>query len=140
MRGREPGLRLRTARDCIALRDWGQAIVTGLIPIAEYLDQGLAEPRYAAAAARAEASLRDPDLTPSARVLAEIRANDSGFMAWALERARQHTTALQTLPLAAEAEEQYRKSARESLRRQEALEAESVEPFETYLARYYAGI
>ena len=140
VRGREPGLRLRTARDCIALRDWGQNIATGLAPIAEYLDKGLAEPRYAAAVERAEACLQDPGLTPSARALTEIRDNESGFMAWALARARQHTAALHALPLAAEVEEQYRQSARESLRKQEALEAESTEPFATYLARYYAGI
>lgn len=140
VRGREPGLRLRTARDCIALRDWGLAIVTGLVPIAEYLDKGLAEPRYAAVVKHAEACLRDPDLTPSARVLAEIEGNERGFLAWALERARQHTATLTTLPLPAKIEEQYRKSARESLLRQAALEAESAEPFETYLARYYAGI
>lgn len=140
VRGREPGLRLRTARDCIALQDWGRSITAGLMPIAEHLDRGLAEPRYAAAVERAEACLRDPGLTPSARALAEIRGSDSGFMAWALERARKHTAALRTTPLAAGVEEQYRRSALESLRRQKALEAESEEPFETYLARYYAGI
>jgi len=140
VRGREPGLRLRTARDCIALRDWGQTIITGLAPIAEYLDQGLDEPWYTKAVNRAEACLKEPDLTPSARALAEIRGHDSGFMAWALERAREHTAALCATPLAADVEEKYRHFARESLCKQETLEAESVEPFETYLARYYAGI
>lgn len=140
VRGREPGLRLRTARDCIALRDWGLAIITGLGPIAEYLDKGLDAPRYAAVVEHAEACLKDPDLTPSARALAEIDGNKSGFLAWALERARQHTGALEALPLPTEVDERYRRSARESLLKQAAMEAESEEPFETYLARYYAGI
>ncbi len=140
VRGREPGLRLRTACDCIALQDWGQDIVTGLAPIAEHLDQGLAKPRYAAAVEHAQACLRDPNLTPSARALAEIDGNERGYLAWALERAREHTATLRTLPLPAKVEEKYRRSARDSLLKQAELEAESAEPFEKYLARYYAGI
>ncbi|HYW77762.1 MAG TPA: hypothetical protein VFA48_14270, partial [Gammaproteobacteria bacterium] len=65
---------------------------------------------------------------------------ERGYLAWALERAREHTATLCSLPLPAKVEEQYRRSVRESLHKQAALEAESAEPFETYLARYYAGI
>lgn len=140
VRGREPGLRLRRGGECVSLCDWGKAIVAAMDPVAAHLDKGLAAPRYAPVLERARAGLLDPDLTPSARALAEIRAADGGFMDWALQRSRQHTAELLAHPLGAEVQARYERLAAESLAKQKALEEESSEPFETYLARYYAGI
>ncbi len=139
VRGREPGLMLRRAGDCIQLADWGDEIVVALAPIAEHLDRGLVEAPYAHALATAAERIRDPQSTPSAQALEEIRATPGGFMAWALERARRHTATLRTMPLAAETLERLTRATAESLAAQQRLEAKENEPFEAYLARYYAS-
>ncbi|MGH8225595.1 MAG: glutamate--cysteine ligase [Gammaproteobacteria bacterium] len=139
VRGREPSLKLRRAGGCATLADWGREIIEALAPLAAQLDRGLADRPYAQALAIAAERVDDPQSTPSARVLEEIRAMPSGFMAWALERARRHTETLRTMPLAGETLERLAGLARESLAAQQDLEAKEKEPFETYLARYYAS-
>ena len=140
VRGREPGLHLQRSEACVTLRDWGLEIVDAMAPMAAHLDSGLAHARYGEALQQARARLLDPALTPSARALEEIRDTREGFLAWALGRAREHTAALQSMAISPAVERDYRQKAEDSLARQQALEDETTEPFETYLARYYAGI
>lgn len=140
VRGREPGLQLRRAGQCIALDTWGLEIVSAMAPFAEHLDQGLDATPYMQTLTAAEIQLRDPSLTPSARALGEIEAMPGGFMAWALERARTHTATLRKHALDATTLKRYAATASDSLARQIELEAAPQEPFTDFLAHYYAGV
>lgn len=140
VRGREPGLRLRRAGECVDLHAWGLEIVEAMAPHAAYLDRGLDAKPYARALAGAEARLRDAESTPSARALREIESMPGGFMAWALERSRIHTAALRSHPLGEETLQRQTTAARTSIDRQHEIENAPQEPFAEFLSHYYAGI
>ncbi len=141
VRGREPGgLRLCHHGECVSLEAWAGEIAAAMAPIAEYLDRGLADAPHAEALNRARERIADPTVTPSARVLTEIDSEPRGFMAWALDRARTHNKTLRKFPLNTQTLRRFEAAARASIARQGELEAADNEPFEAYLARYYAGI
>ncbi|MGH8127332.1 MAG: glutamate--cysteine ligase [Gammaproteobacteria bacterium] len=140
VRGREPGLQLRRAGQCVALDAWGLEIVSAMAPFAEHLDHGLDTATYARALTDAETRLHDSALTPSARALQAIEAMPGGFMVWALEQARTHTQTLRTQTLDQATGKRYAETARDSLDRQRKLEAAPQEPFAEFLAGYYAGV
>ena len=139
--GRRPGCTLRRRGRSIALADWAREISDELAEIAELLDAGLPERPWTNVIAGAQSAIADPDLTPSARVLAELRTRDESFV----EFAQRYTTAQQrwyrecyrlTPGRLAALEEQ----ARESLEAQAQLEASDEMSFDAYLACYYSGV
>src|SRR5699024_4392146 len=111
-----------------------------MAPLATHLDEGLPDTPYANAVNHAIKAIRHPERTPSARALTEIEASPGGFMAWALERSRQHSEALRTQPLESTVHDHFIAATRTSLEKQKQLEASNHETFKDYLARYYKGI
>jgi glutamate--cysteine ligase len=88
-RGREPGLQLQRRAGPVALRDWGAEVLEAMQPLAERIDQGAGGAHNAALRAQRD-KLADPDATPSAQVLAEMRARGEGFAAFAARWTEQH--------------------------------------------------
>jgi glutamate--cysteine ligase len=87
------------------------------------------------------AKLAEVRLTPSARLLAELRATGESFVELALRMSTMHKAYFRDLhtpnpqrlaELSAEAEE--------SLRRQREIEAKDRISFETYLANYFSDL
>jgi glutamate--cysteine ligase len=85
-------------------------------------------------------TLGDPDRTPSARMLAELRDSGGGFFRYALDVAKRHRDYFLALPLSADREAAFERMARESLEATERSEQEPAEPFESYLARYAEAV
>lgn len=136
-RGREPGLRLLRGSASIELRSWGEILLHECSPIAAALDRAFGSDLYRAAHAAAEAVLREPDATPSARILAEMaRAHESSYLRFALERSRETARALRALPLPPEVAARYARMAAESLDKQRAIEAADTLDFETWRRNY----
>ena len=136
-RGRARGARLfREGRE-IALRDWGLQVCESMMPVCEALDSAPAG-AYSKALAAAMASLRDPDLTPAARVLDELRDAGWDHQAWGMEKARLASQPPEILPSAA-LQRALRDEAPASLARQQAMEAQPEAPFGEFLGRYLGG-
>jgi glutamate--cysteine ligase len=138
--GRRPGCTLRRRGRTIALADWAREICDELGEIAQLLDTGLPERPWTRVIAQAQSAIADPDLTPSARVLAELRARDESF----IEFAQRRTTAAQgwyrdSYRLAPERLAVLEEQARKSLEAQARLEAEDSMSFDDYVACYYSG-
>ena len=146
-RGREPGLRLEREGQAVALRDWALALLEAMAPVAALVDgdlgSGAADQRTAgpcaASLARQRAKVLDPDLTPSARMLAEMRAREESFFALAQRLSHAHRRALLARPLAPERLAMFEDLTRSSLHRQAQIEAADDVDFDTFLARYLAG-
>src|SRR5262249_52978915 len=68
-RGREHGLLLERGREKVTLAAWGAEILEGCAPMAAALDAALGGAAYRDALADALAVMREPETTPSARVL-----------------------------------------------------------------------
>jgi glutamate--cysteine ligase len=139
-RGREPGLRLVRGGDEVDLVEWGLDVVRQCAPIAARLDAALGGDDYAAALAAAEARLRDASLTPSARVLREMRErHHDSYLAFALAQSLAHRDRLRALPFAPAAHERLLRMAEESTQAQRDLEASDDLSFEAY-RRQYLGL
>jgi glutamate--cysteine ligase len=138
-RGREPDLRLVRGTEEIGLMEWGLDVVRVCAPIAKHLDAALGGGDYAGALAVAEARFRDVSLTPSARVLHEMREQhgDSHF-AFALARSLAHRNLLRALPFAPAALERLSRMARDSTQAQRDLEASDDVPFDAFRRQYLA--
>ena len=138
-RGREPGLMLvREGRE-VAMHEWARELVDSMTGICEVLDQGDPLRPYGNALAVQAAKLEDVALTPSARLLNELTSSGESFFAQALRMSNLHKDYF--LEMYAPNEErlaEFAAAAAESLERQRQLEAETTEPIDSYLARYFA--
>ncbi len=138
-RGREPGLTLTAPDGSRPLRDWGLEIMDHLAPLAEVLDRHQGGEAYRRTLAAQTEKLRDPERTPSARLLQRLRSGKP-LAELGLELAREHQARLRAHPLEAEDHAHLQRLAQESLDRQARLEAQDTEPFEAFLARYFAQL
>ena len=110
-RGRDPRLCLRRLGDTVPLAEWANEVLDAMSGVCEVLDAATLDRSYSNSLAAQREKVHDPELTPSARILADMRANGEGWFV---------------------------AQARESLRLQRELEESDHEPFAAYLARYFA--
>lgn len=139
LNGRDPALILQHRRDPpLRLRVWAEKILDQLAPISELLDSGEAEPVYAAALAEQVAALADPDRTPSARMLAEMRTSGENFFRCTQRLSEQHRHYFKAQPLVEDRALFFTEAAQRSLREQQAIEAADVISFDEFLRQYFA--
>ncbi|HDP88700.1 MAG TPA: glutamate--cysteine ligase [Thioalkalivibrio sp.] len=137
-RGREPGLKLRRSGGEIALKDWALEVLGAMQGVCELLDGDAVERPYSRVLATQVEAVHDPERTPSARMLAEMRANGEGFYHFARRMSQAHGEYFNALPPRAEAEALLERLAVDSLAEQAALEAEPQAPFDEFLKAYFA--
>jgi glutamate--cysteine ligase len=136
--GRDPALMLSREGERLALKDWARQICENMRGICELLDQGAGDGVYRAALDRQVATIEDPALTPSARVIEEMRNNRESFFDFALRVSQQHGHYYHKLPLTPERDRFFRDAARDSLDKQYQMERADSMSFEEYLERYFA--
>ena len=136
--GRDPQLRLRRPSGEVPLRDWGLELAEQMWPVARLFD-GDAGHCYQQALEQQIAAIRDPDLTPSARVLQEMRDNGEGFFEFALRMSAGYREYFDSLVGINEKRRlQLQALVTQSLQRQQEIEAGDTLPFDEFLARYFA--
>lgn len=137
--GRDPALVLQRRSDpSLLLRRWAEDLLGRLQSICELLDCGEADRPYAAALAEQREVLADPDRTPSARILAGMRASGENFFRYARRWSERHRDALLSEPLAEERVRFFTEAAERSLREQAEIEAADQAPFDEFLRDYLA--
>jgi glutamate--cysteine ligase len=138
-RGREPDLELKRAGRAVSMRTWAQELLDQMQGVCELLDHGLANKPYTMALAIQAAKVADVALTPSARLLDEMRTTGESFFQLALRMSNAHKAYfLELHPPNEQRLAEFREEAEESLRAQEKIEASDKLPFDEYLARYLA--
>lgn len=140
IRGREPGLMLQRGGVPVSLHDWASEIVDKVGAIAELVDRREEDDSYREAVALMASLVDNPDSTPSARMLYELREADCSFFEFAFEVARGHKAYFQSI--ASMPEDRAREledEARQSVQRQRDIEATDSIEFKEYLARYFAS-
>jgi len=138
-RGREPGLMLwRDGRE-VPMREWAHEMVDSMTGICELLDDGDPLRPYGNALAVQAAKLSDVTLTPSARLLDELRTTGESFFEQALRMSTLHKDYfLEMYPPNEARLAEFGAAAEESLEKQQRLEIGQQESFDSYLARYFA--
>jgi glutamate--cysteine ligase len=139
-RGREPGMRLERGDHAETLVEWSTEIVAELAPVAARLDALLGGTDYRNALTLAEARLREPETTPSARVLESMtRDFDSGYVAFTSARSLQTRDDIRALPFPAEVQARFEAESQASVEEQKRIEANDSMPFEIYRQQYISA-
>jgi glutamate--cysteine ligase len=137
-RGREPGLNLARDGRQLPLATWAREILDGMAGICELLDEGDALRPYAAALDAQQEKLRDPDATPSARLLHELMSTGEPFHHLARRMSVLHRDYILALPPPNEGRRaEFESEARESLAKQASIEGAQTGTFEDYLSDWF---
>ena len=137
-RGRDPHLMLSRNGEKIRLKAWADEIIDAMAGVCELLDEGEDHKPYAESRTVQAEKVKDPDRTPSARMLAEMRAQGEGFFHFALRMSQQHQAYFRSLPPNSERRAEFSKLAEKSWLSQQEIEASDNESFSDYLQRYFA--
>jgi glutamate--cysteine ligase len=136
--GREPGLKLNRNGRPVELRTWAMELVDSMRGICELLDQGDEQRPYRAALDLQESKICNPELTPSARSLEELRTTGESFAEFALRMSRVHKAYfLDLYPPNEQRLAEFAAEASESLRKQAQIEAADRVTFDQFLASYF---
>lgn len=137
-RGREPGLMLSRNGESLSLQEWADAVCSAMYGICEQLDEGHEGEYYKEALEQQHACVRDPSLTPSALMLAEMRENREGFYHFAKRMSRKHLDYFNSMQLEASQREFFVRAAEKSTQQQKDIEAADTGSFEDYLEEYFS--
>lgn len=137
-RGREPGLTLQDRGSEPTLVQWGQQLLQDMERVAHLQDSAHGRQQYAASLARQQARVADPELTPSARILREMREQDLPFFRLAMNYSLQWAEYFkqQQLPTAVAAA--LEQESRRSLQAQRDIEESDNISFEQYLENFFS--
>ena len=138
-RGREADLQLQRDGRAVSVKAWGAELLDQLAGICELLDADDPNQPYRRALATQLEKLRDPERTPSARHLQELRRSGSGFADYTRTLSGQHRAQLLD-PAGRDpaVQAEFAVEAAESLLEQEAAERADRGTFSEYLARALA--
>jgi len=141
-KGRQPGLDLqRTDLDGIAekisLQDWASELCNKMKPVAGLLDRANYTENYFSSVKSQIGSVFDPELTPSARMLADMRESEQGFFHFAQRMSMHHYQYYKTHELSAEKILSFEKSACDSVSKQKQIEKDDDIGFDEYLQNYF---
>lgn len=136
-RGREPGLVLQGLDGEQTLQVRAGELLDKILGAAQVLDAGTGKSLFRDAVREQQEKVRDPDLTPSARVLREMMSEHASFYDFAKHYSLNAAESLKSLQPDPAIEERLQSAVKDSLEKQSALEASSEGSFEQYLQNYF---
>lgn len=135
--GRKPGLLLSRDDKLVPLQDWAAEVTERMQPYARLLDQAFGGELYQQALQKQHDKVMDSDKTPSARLLRDLQEQSLSLHDYTLKQSLAHRDAFLARELDAETQQTFRDAARESLQKQQEIEAADTESFDSYLARFH---
>ena len=140
--GREPGLDLRRdnlekVEEKISLQDWASELCNKMKGVASLLDNANYCENYFSSVKSQIASVFDPDLTPSARMLASMTEHDEGFFHHAQRMSKHHYQYYKTHTLSDEKIRFFEDLSRSSIEKKQQIENEDILSFDDYLQNYF---
>ena len=136
--GRKPNLKLSRHGTNQTLKSWAMEIMQEMVGICELLDADDPLKPYTMSLNKQTERVSHPDMTPSARMLDDMRQDNESFHRFAERMSRQHFHYYKNLELSSEQEQFYKDEAKKSKLRQEEIESTDNISFEEYLADYFS--
>ena len=134
--GRDPELELLDGGRPVRLSTWAARIVDKVADVATAMDHD--STAYADAVSEMRKRVEDASLTPSARILDDLRAEKMSFFELALDSARRHKKYFRLLaPLGTDVEATLQREVVDSLERQSDIEAADTLSFDDYLKAWF---
>lgn len=134
--GRNPQLRLVEEEGMVSVANAGQRLLDQVMQVAQLLDEHQGGSAYMNAVVAESAKLIQPELTPSAQVLAGIE-QEGDYASWALKISSQQREALLAQPLDAEREALFMAESQASLQAQAEQEAKDELSLDEFLQAYF---
>ena len=119
--GRQVGQQLERAGESITLENWATELLTECTKVAEVMDQHANSTLYGSALAAQLAKVRNPNLTPSAKVVKALGESQS-FFHFTMQRARQHADFFAGQPASRGSNARLSAEAHQSLIKQSQIE------------------
>lgn len=136
--GRKPGVLLNRQGESVSLQHWAQDILQAMQPVCALLDENLPEPVYSQALELQMALVNNPDLTPSAQILAGMRNNSEEFGCFAMHMSAAHERQFRAERPSDDCLAYFQQQATQSIEKQQAIEAADSVSFDAFLADYFA--
>ena len=136
-KGREPGLQLSFDGQALSRADWAGQLLDAMQPVAALFDQASDHTAHSNALAAQRDKVLDPDLTPSARILREMREQNLPFMRLAMAYSERWAEYFKTRELAPEVCNAFKQQTIDSHRRQADIESSDSLSFDDYLKAYF---
>ena len=137
-RGRDPELKLSRNGQDISIKEWGGEILDVMQGFASLLDDVHGCDDYLNSLNNQKKAIDDPECTPSAKMLCEMREKGEGFYQYATRMSEHHHEAFLKDELTAEVSQFYEGLTRSSLAQQKEIEDSDSLPFATFLEKYFA--
>ncbi len=134
--GRDPELQLSDRGQPRLLSEWAMSIVDKVGQVAAAMDTESTD--YSDAVSEMRKRVEDSSLTPSARILEDLREEGMSFFELALDAARRHKKYFRLLtPLSEDVETSMQQEVFDSLARQSDIEAADTLSFDEYLESWF---
>ena len=136
--GRKPGLELERNQQEIGLQQWGLEILESMRTTCAILDQDQATKPYTKALMAQQEVLQNSDLTPSARMLADMKEAEQPFSCLAIAKSAEHAACFQDKQADAAFTQQFKEMAQQSWDKQAELESQPQLSFDDFLNQYFS--
>ncbi len=135
--GRKPDLKLIKAGEEILLSEWAMSTLQSMQPVCELLDKGLASKPYQQSLQQQIECVENPDATPSARVLAEMKKNGENYYQFICRLSQQNAEYYREQRLSEARLKQFIEESKRSILQQQQIEAVDGGSFEQFLKAYF---
>lgn len=136
-RGRDPALTLIRDGESTSVREWGEQIFTEMAEVARLLDAVEKGTPHADALEALAPRLKDPELTPSAQLLAQLQAGNGSLSDTLLELAQAQADELKAKPMQRSRESLLAQLIDTSHQQQHDIEADDQVSFDEFLRDYF---
>lgn len=136
--GRDPSLKLMRNGKKISIKEWGGELLDVMQGYAALLDDVHNTNDYSASLNKQKQAVADPECTPSAKMLNEMRDKGEGFYQYAMRMSKQHHERFIKEKLSIEQFQFYKNLSTSSLEQQRQIENDDVLPFASFLERYFS--
>jgi len=137
-RGREPSLKLQKNGGSQTLKSWATELTSKMRAVCEILDNANNTSMFSKSLNIQIERINDPEKTPSAIMLAEMRENNEGFFHHLMRMSQIHYDQYKKLQLDNKQMQYFNTSVTQSIQKQKELEASDNVPFDAFLKDYFA--
>jgi len=135
--GRKPDLLLQKNGQSIPLQEWAMEIIAAIEPICDILDAQDTTQPYRHTLEKQRLAIVNPDLTPSARVLAQMTEKQQCFKAFGISASAAHEAYFKARPLDEKTTQRFIDMAKLSQQQQQEIENTDTLSLADFLAAYF---
>ncbi|PCJ28263.1 MAG: glutamate--cysteine ligase [SAR86 cluster bacterium] len=132
--GRDPKLELQMDGASIRMTQWANELIEDLAHSASMFDHIHGGNNYEKSLAVQAEKVANPELTPSGRILKDMKEGQMSFFEFSMQQSRAHQAYFKNNELSSEVEKMMRDTASASLLKQKEIEAQDSLNFDEFLA------